>query len=214
MRLPMNMRYLMRRQCEVVVDVVSSLESAGFDRCLELGCSVGDALPILAESFQTVVGVEISKEKARIARGKIRGHGDVVLVDCPPNGRVRYPFEESGFDAVVSFSLLHHLDPGNQVHVLEEATRLVKPGGAVVFLEYNPVNPLAILTLLFGDEDAGARPLWRRTAKERLARAGLEPIDDGYVLFFPGSLARLARFERSLRALPLGGKYFVAGTKR
>ena len=47
----------------------------------------------------------------------------------------RMPFEPESFDAVFFFGVLHHIDEGVRREVFQEALRVVKGNGAVVFFE-------------------------------------------------------------------------------
>jgi len=180
--------------------------------CLEIGCSVGNALPVLERTFARVTGVDVSEAMVAEARRKVRDPQQVKLVGGWGEGPITYPFPASSFDAVVTFSLFHHLDRRRQLEVLEETRRMIRPGGLVIAFEYNPLNPLALATVLFGDGDAGSRPVWMQTLAARFTEAGLVPARRGYVLWFPRSMAALSSLEPKLHWVPLGGKYFLAGT--
>lgn len=208
----LDMSYLMKRQCDVVGEVAAEVGASG-GSCLELGCAAGDALPFLQEIFSRVVAVDISQEKVDLARGKVRPGGEVQRVGGWGRGPITYPFEDRSFDVVVSFSLLHHLDAEARRQVVREARRMIRPGGAVVFLEYNPINPLALLTVALGPEDRGARPLLMNSMKALFRQSGLRTLRGGYVLLFPRTLSLLSPVEDRLRRIPLGGKYFLSGTR-
>ena len=212
MQLPMDMTYLMERQCDAVAECVAAVPDLPTGDCLEIGCSVGNALPILERTFARVTGVDVSAAMVAEARRKVRDPDQVKRVGGWGDGPISYPFPAASFDAIVTFSLFHHLDHRRQLEVLRETRRMIRPRGLVIAFEYNPINPLALATVLFGDDDAGSRPVGMRSLAARFREAGLAPARRGYVLWFPRSLASLSSLESRLRGVPLGGKYYLAGT--
>ena len=209
---PLDYSFIMKRQCDLVTDVVQDVCGDALGRCLEIGCANGDAFQYLARNFSLVVGVDISLDKLLSASSNIPERTNVVLTGCRKEGKVDYPFAAS-FKTIVAFSLLHHLDNREMVQVLREALRMLLPGGVLIILEYNPLNPLSLLTVTFGREDKGSRALFKREVRSLFTKCDIEIVDDGYLLFFPRSLSFLTTWEKKMRQLPFGGKYFVAGMK-
>ena len=86
---------------------------------------------------------------------------------------------EPTFDVVAGFFMLHHLpslDP-----YIAAAARLLKPGGRMVFIEPNPMNPLypVQITLTPGmrwSEEGGIYRLWPGQLRRAAANAGLQEI--------------------------------------
>ena len=214
MWLPMDARYLMRRQCEAVEHLWRVWGGGSQRRCLDLGCAAGDAHGFLMKSFPVVVGVDVDAAALRRASGsKVAGRSLVLTGGWADDAGISYPFAAGTFDAVVSVSLLHHRGATGRRAVAREAARLVRPGGLVVFFEYNPWNPLALLTVALGPDDRESRPLLAGRARSLLEAAGLRVVAADYLLFFPRTLAALAPLEDRLRRFPFGGKYVVAGVK-
>jgi len=94
-------------------------------RVLDLGCGTGTAGVAFVESGAEVVGVDLSLSCLAVARERL---SSVVRADA-----THLPFPDASFDAVVSRGALHHL-----FHVdaaLEETRRVLKPGGAALFLD-------------------------------------------------------------------------------
>ena len=101
---------------------------------LDLGCGTGVLLDTLASRYRHIVGLDLSAEM-------LEGYDGSRL---PPGRRVRLvrgdmttlPFATAGFDVVVCRSALHHMD--DEVGVLKEMARVLKPGGSLVLGE--PAN--------------------------------------------------------------------------
>ncbi|MEU1785022.1 class I SAM-dependent methyltransferase [Streptomyces sparsogenes] len=97
-------------------------------RALDAGCGSAHAVEALADSFEEVVGLDLSAPLIEIARAK----------RARPN--VRYVVEdlfglkdEDGFDLVPSHTMLHHLEDCRAG--LEHLKSLVRPGGTVALID-------------------------------------------------------------------------------
>ena len=98
------------------------------ERALDAGCGSGIAAEVLAESFEYVVGVDLSRSLIEIAQSK----------HARPNirymaGDVLDLHDDQGFDLVYSHTMLHHL-PDYRAG-LEQLKRLVRPGGTVALID-------------------------------------------------------------------------------
>jgi len=113
-------------------DIVSLGRVPGTGRVLELGAGTGHATLSLAERGLEVVGLELGPELAALARRKLAAF---------PNARiVNEPFEswepDGEFDAVVSFTAFHWIDP--EVRFAKTAA-LLRPGGALAVVQPHTV---------------------------------------------------------------------------
>lgn len=101
---------------------------------LDLGCGTGVMLDTLASRYRRIVGLDLSAEM-------LEGYDASGL---PPGRTVRLvrgdmttlPFATERFDVVVCRSALHHMD--DEVGVLKEMARVLRPGGSLVLGE--PAN--------------------------------------------------------------------------
>jgi SAM-dependent methyltransferase len=92
-------------------------------RALDLACGTGRLSAALDRPGFRVVGLDVSPEMLRVARG--RGPAPMVQGDG-----FRLPFRDGAFDAAVALRLLFHFaDVGM---LLGEMARVVRPGGALV----------------------------------------------------------------------------------
>lgn len=99
---------------------------------VDLGAGTGHVAIKLAltHRFQRVVAVDISRRMLEKASLAAREHG--CCVDAVVSDLQRLPFDDGSVDLVVGCAVLHHLpDPGA---VLREVARVLRPGGACVFI--------------------------------------------------------------------------------
>ncbi len=97
---------------------------------LELGCGTGLIMDRITDSCRSLVGMDLSS--GMLAKAAGRGHQVV-------QGSVEHlPFADETFDLVYSFKVLAHVEPIQQA--MQEAARVLRPGGYLVADFYNPVS--------------------------------------------------------------------------
>ena len=93
---------------------------------LDLGCGTGRTIELLSERGYELVGLDISGEMLRVARG--HGLGCLVLADI-----AHLPFRDSTFDAAFSLhgGLSQFKTFGERLRAFKEIARVLKSGGLV-----------------------------------------------------------------------------------
>ena len=107
---------------------VVELLGPGEGLCLDLGCGPGHYLGALSGSGRRVVGLDRSADQLRYALSR---SNCLVQADA-----VALPFPDGTFAAVVTIWISTDVDSFSEV--LAEATRVLKPGGLVVFHGAHP----------------------------------------------------------------------------
>jgi ubiquinone/menaquinone biosynthesis C-methylase UbiE len=98
---------------------------------LDIGCGQGRILKLLASRAQRAVGVDIDSDARRRARAEL-------LLAGTPNTTLRQgdmmslPFADQEFDTIILDDVLR--DAPDPAAVIQEATRLLSPGGRMLFL--------------------------------------------------------------------------------
>ena len=94
---------------------------------LEIGCGEGTGLLFASQmGFHNLAGCEISAERLRRARAKLRTQITLKSVD----GSGSLPFDTASFDGAYSTAVIEHtISPSA---FMQEIARVVKPGGTVV----------------------------------------------------------------------------------
>jgi SAM-dependent methyltransferase len=107
----------------------AALELKG-KRVLDLGCGTGYGTALLADTCETVCGVDISDEAIGYAHGRyVAPNLSYEIIEKIENGR-RMRFENASFDAVISFQVIEHVQ--DIAAYLSEVKRVLKPGGLFV----------------------------------------------------------------------------------
>ena len=106
-------------------------------RICEIGCGTGIFTKLLLErTGATIVGIDISPDLLAIAGRDVPDpRVSFVLGDCMQPETLGIPLE---FDAVVTNSVLHHLEVEK---ALLAVFRMLRPGGVFVCSEPNMMNP-------------------------------------------------------------------------
>ena len=99
------------------------------ERVLDCGCGPGDFLHFFPDV--DYVGIDIEPRYIEAAREEFGGRGSFRL---GPVGADTMP-EESQFDLVLAWGLLHHLTDDETVAFLEHAKRALRPSGRFVSLD-------------------------------------------------------------------------------
>lgn len=96
-------------------------------KLLEVGCGSGDVLLFLKSMGWDTIGVEVDSKASQIAREKGLNILDGKISD--------QQFSDSYFDAIVINHVLEHLH--KPMAILDEFSRLLKPGGRLVIVTPN-----------------------------------------------------------------------------
>ena len=187
--LPRPSRYLERHIDELVRH--AALEPT--QRILEVGCGMGRYTLLLAQKGFAVEGLDLTPGLLQKLDAFNGGQFDIPLhaadVADPPLAL------RGAFDAVVGFFALHHMHDLNACYA--GMAQLVRPGGTVVFVEPNPLNPSYYVQILLSPSmrwraERGILRMRRRTIFTAMAAAGLIAPRLARFGLFPPALAERA----------------------
>ena len=187
-------------------NIVKKLSGPNIEKILDFGCGVGLGIRQLCEAFPNakVVGCDPSQSSLEVARTREPNCEFVEPSALPP---------APTFDVAIAVSVFHHIQPPDRIAALRYCFERLKPRGHFFIFEHNPFNPVTRRIVSKCPVDKDAILLTKKEAISRLERAGFNITATGYCLFFPKILAALRPLEETIRWLPLGGQYFVVGSR-
>lgn len=107
---------------------------------LEIGCGTGN-LAILAKKLNPdaqVVGLDPDSKALELARRKVRRNGSSIQFDQGYSEELPYP--DTSFDRVLSAFMLHHVQAEAKLLTIQEARRVLKPGGSLHLMDFEEVH--------------------------------------------------------------------------
>lgn len=112
---------------------------------LDIGCGAGFLTNFLALKGHQVAGVDLSAPSLEVAHATDK----TKTVDYQVGSAYTLPYPPAHFDAVCAMDLLEHVEDPRQV--IQEASRVLKPGGLFFFHTFNR-NPLSYIVIIKGVE--------------------------------------------------------------
>jgi ubiquinone/menaquinone biosynthesis C-methylase UbiE len=174
---------------------------------LDIGCGIGLIDQALDNGVARLCGVDTSLRSLEFARKR-----------APTTSFVHYdggtlPFADSSFDAVFASCVLHHVPPDMRRSFMREMLRPLRPKGAVIVIEHNPLNPFTRRTVSRCAFDADAVLLRCGETMRLMTEAGTTVTGRRYVVFSPFRSALVDKAESVIGWVPIGAQYCVWGIK-
>ena len=137
---------------------------------LELGGGSGAMAEGIAKTFPGVpiTMVDLDPAMVKAARARLSGEGRVAV---SVGDVTDLPFEDATFEVVVSFLMLHHVIDWREA--LHEATRVLRPGGAIVGYDLAKTRLAELIHVV---DRSPHELIRRRELREALERAGLVDV--------------------------------------
>lgn len=177
---------------------------------LDFGAGTGNAIPLWREAWPQarLTCADVSRRSLALAEQRHAGQARFTLLDgdC-------LPFPDHSFDISFAACVFHHIPHAKHGQVLKELHRVLRPGGALMVYEHNPLNPLTRRVVRDCPFDRDAVLVGASTMRGRLRDAGFQRAAVRYRVFFPHALRGLRGMERLLGWLPLGAQYYTLGWK-
>lgn len=100
-------------------------------RVLELGCGNGKTLSAALQYPWMMVATDISSEAVKLGRLAAQKKAEFLVSDA-----CQLPFMDQAFDAVFAFHVAGHVLHAHREKLALEATRVLKPGGKLLFRDF------------------------------------------------------------------------------
>jgi 2-polyprenyl-3-methyl-5-hydroxy-6-metoxy-1,4-benzoquinol methylase len=169
-------------------------------KILDFGCGVGALSLALARCRprDVIHGYDVSTSSLDKIPPEVREHG--VFTNSIDDLHRDYGL-------IVLSNVMHHIPPADRHDTVMSLAARLAPGGRLLVIEHNPLNPLTRWVVAHCEFDGDAVLLWPREIGRYFAAADLRVPRRDYMLFFPRALSALRSLEESLRWCPLGAQY-------
>lgn len=178
--------------------------------CIDFGAGIGSSEPYLRKYFpkSRIIALDVSEKSIEINSS---ANGDIAEYHLYDGTNIQ--LEDNSVDFVIAACVFHHIEHDHHVALLKEIRRILKPAGDLYVFEHNPWNPLTLRIVNTCEFDENAELIIAPEMKRRFKAAGFLTAGPIYRYFFPAQLKFLRPLERLFRWLPIGGQYYVRGTK-
>lgn len=112
--------------------LTESLRPAGTDVVVDYGCGVGRLSRFLSPSVKRVVGLDTSTEMIRVAFETTKGFDNI---DYHVISQKQLPVDSGSADKFFAFWVMQHMSDEEVLNALQEAKRMLRPGGRVFLFE-------------------------------------------------------------------------------
>jgi len=122
---------------------------------LDIGCGDGTIAHFIANQLDSahVIGLDFNEELIEEAKNSYTNAHFIV------NSPDQLPFEAATFDILYFSESLHHMAHSTRIKILQEAQRVLKPAGILIFLELNPWHRATRSTFYKNPEEEGLHML-------------------------------------------------------
>jgi len=120
-----------KRAINLARELLSYTNLNGKEGLLEVGCGTGLVAKYIAKNYNCkVVGIDVDPEQIGLAGKDSVGIPTIRFLEADATN---LPFEDSSFDIVLSFGVLHHIY--NWLDALKEAERVLRAKGYFVYAD-------------------------------------------------------------------------------
>lgn len=130
-----KLRALHYSEADIEKAVLAAAGAGPFDLVIDFGTGTGRMLALFAGKARRVEGIDLSHQMLTVARSKLQEAG-------AGNASVRHgdatatPYPDHSASLVIIHQVLHFLD--DPARALNEAARVLKPGGRLVIVDFAP----------------------------------------------------------------------------
>ncbi|MDX2196141.1 MAG: class I SAM-dependent methyltransferase [Cytophagales bacterium] len=179
---------------------------------LDIGSGDGNAARFFEQYFPKgqVIGIDITEKVVQKAIGRNLSRSIFQVYD----GK-NIPFADNTFDIVFMVGTLHHVDRKYHVPLLKETHRVLNTSGRFYNFEHNPWNPVTqkvVKDCVFDKDAVLLSSIYLNNIEKQ---AGFKNLDTRFTIFFPRHkiFNSFIKLEKYLHKIPLGGQYYIVGTK-
>src|SRR5918995_4416076 len=105
-------------------------------RVLEIGCGTGNLAILIKRLHPDAEVVGMDPDPKALARAQRKAGQMALSMQLDRGFAEELPYPDASFDRVLSALMFHHLGPEEKERTLEEARRVLKPGGSLHLLDF------------------------------------------------------------------------------
>ena len=189
------------------------------DKVLEIGSGSGVFLSAAAPHCQHITGVDISAGFVELCNDNIGKMGLDNATSIQVDGKA-LPFDDASFDVVYLVDVIHHMEDISTS--MQDALRVLKPGGKLLVFEPNKWNPLLTLMCVLDRNEWGLLRLGRKSIYRRMLEKWVRFDEVAYNGLLIGPQSKLFLWIADFLSVGmarhvlgwLSPKIFIAGTKK
>lgn len=198
--------FFVKHKAEILLRAFATVdENISNLKILDVGCGTGMVHSHISRSVGELHGADVSDPSIELARK----HNPTVQYKTY-DGQI-LPYADASFDCAFAICVLHHVPVDLWVSFLKDVSRVVRPGGLVLFIEHNPINPATQWVVNTCKFDANAHLVTSWKLRRLLKSAGIERPWLKYILFTPFASNAFRLLDQLLSAVPLGAQYVMGG---
>jgi SAM-dependent methyltransferase len=204
--LPQDHDFYMRTKAEDFLETAEErLGPVEAVHALDVGCGIGLMHRHIARRLARLDAVDIAEGSLEQARASNPG------VEYRLYDGQRLGHDDAHVDLAFAMGVIHHVPPAGWTGFLRELVRVTRPGGLVMLVEPNLLNPICRFGASRCEFDQDATFIRAPRLRRMMRAAGLRDVQVRYILFVPIPFPGRRAIERRLRWLPIGAQYIVSG---
>jgi ubiquinone/menaquinone biosynthesis C-methylase UbiE len=114
-------------------------------RVLDVGCGTGTLAVLLKQLYPKVDVVGLDPDPKALGRAGRKAKRASVSIHFDQGSADRLPYADGSFDRVLSSFMFHHLRPDQRMKMLQEASRVLVPGGSLHLLDFERPEDAGVL---------------------------------------------------------------------
>ncbi len=179
---------------------------------LDFGCGDGNSSVYFRKYFPSAayIGFDISEKSIEVAKNRGIPNATFSHFDG-----TNIPLEDNSIDIIFTACVFHHINFDKHDEIMNEIYRVLKPNGKFYIFEHNPWNPITQRIVSTCPFDVDAILLKPNYTIKLFKKSNFTEVHKNFILFFPRTniFKPLLKFEKYFTKLPLGGQYYVVGSK-